>query len=338
MISLLEDYSLKSHNTFNVETKTRYFVECDNIPDLAHFLKHRPHKDLPVMVIGEGSNVLFKSDYNGLIIHPFIRGIDILQEDHTGITIRAGAGEKWDSFVEWAVGNQYGGIENLSLIPGSVGACPIQNIGAYGAEVSDFIESVETIDLQSGKSKTYTLAACGFGYRTSIFKTILKGKLVIINVVFRLSKSPVLRTEYGSIRERLKNYKSIDISTMRNVIMEIRSQKLPDPSSIGNAGSFFKNPEISILELKAILTRFPKIPNHPSEKAGFLKIPAAWLIEQCGWKGKRIGNAGTYPNQPLVLVNYGNATGHEILTLAEKIENDVFDKFNIRLEREVNVV
>jgi len=338
MITLFEDYSLKNHNTFNVEAKARYFAECDNIPDLVHFLRHRPYNDLPVMVIGEGSNVLFKSDFHGLIIHSFIRGIDILQEDHTGITIRAGAGEKWDSFVEWAVGNQYGGIENLSLIPGSIGACPIQNIGAYGVEISEFIESVETINLQDGKSKTFTLTECGFGYRTSIFKTVLIGKIIITNVVFRLTKSPVLKTEYGTIRERLKNFKYVDISTLRNVIINIRREKLPDPAIIGNAGSFFKNPVISNEELRIILGRFPEIPNHPAEIAGFRKIPAAWLIEQCGWKGRRTGDAGTYPNQPLVLVNYGKATGKEILELADSIAEDVLKKFNIRLEFEVNVV
>lgn len=338
MITLLEDYSLKNHNTFNVEAKARYFAECDNISDLVHFLRHRPYNDLPVMVIGEGSNILFKSDFNGIIIHPLIRGIDILHEDHTGITIRAGAGEKWDSFVEWAVGNQYGGIENLSLIPGSIGACPIQNIGAYGAEISEFIESVETINLENGKSKTFTIKECGFGYRTSIFKTVLKGKIIITNVVFRLTKSPVLKTAYGTIRERLKNFKYVNISTLREVIINIREEKLPDPAIIGNAGSFFKNPVISTEELRIILDRFPEIPNHPAEIASFRKIPAAWLIEQCGWKGKRIGDTGTWPAQPLVLVNYGKATGLEIQELVEKIENDVFERFNIRLEREVSVI
>ena len=338
MITLFEDYSLTNHNFFKVEAKARYFAECDTVFNLVHFIRHRPYADLPAMVIGEGSNILFKSDYNGLIIHPVIRGIDILHEDNTGVIVRAGAGENWDSFVKWAVEKRYGGIENLSLIPGSIGACPIQNIGAYGAEVSQVIESVETIDLLDGTSTTYNSSECGFGYRTSIFKGDLKGKKIITNVIFRLAKSPVLITGYGVISERLKKYKKIDINILRKVVIDIRRKKLPDPAKTANAGSFFKNPVVSDKELGMILYGFPDLPHFPAEDAGFWKLPAAWLIEKCGWKGKRIGDTGTWPAQPLVLVNYGKATGQDILKLSEKIEKDVLEKFGIRLEREVSVV
>ncbi len=338
MITLLEDYSLKNHNSFGVEAKARYFAECDTVSDLVHFIKHRPYTDLPVMVIGEGSNILFQSDYNGLIIQPVIRGIDILHEDHAGIIVRAGAGENWDSFVKWAVEKRYGGIENLSLIPGSLGACPIQNIGAYGAEVSQVIESVETIDLLDGTSKTFSSSECGFGYRTSIFKGDLKGKKIITNVIFRLTKLPVLITYYGVISERLKKYKKIDINILRKVVMDIRRERLPDPAKTGNAGSFFKNPVVSDEEFETIFSRFPDLPHFPAEDAGYRKISAAWLIEKCGWKGKRIGDTGIWPGQPLVLVNYGKATGQDILRLSENIAENVLEKFGIRLEREVSMV
>lgn len=338
MITLLEDFSLKNHNSFKIEARARYFAEADILSDLVYFIKHKPYTQLPVMVLGEGSNVLFKSDYDGIIIHPVIRGIDILHEDLTSINVRAGAGENWDSFVAWAVEHQYGGIENLSLIPGSLGACPVQNIGAYGAEVSEVIESVETIDLVDGNIKTFSVSECKFSYRTSIFKDDLMGKKIITSVVFHLTKSPVLKTDYGMIRERLTKYKDVNIGVLRMVVMDIRREKLPDPASTGNAGSFFKNPVISDEELRMILDRFPGIPNHPAEIAGYRKIPAAWLIEKCGWKGRRTNDAGTYPSQPLILLNYGKASGQEIWELSEKIAKDVLEKFNVQLEREVNVV
>ena len=338
MITLQEDFSLKNHNSFRVEAKTRYFAECDSVPDLIHFVRHRPHTDLPVMVLGEGSNILFKSDFNGTIVHPVIKGIDILHETHSDIIVKTGAGENWDSFVEWTVKKHYGGIENLSLIPGSVGACPIQNIGAYGTEVSEVIEAIETVDISNGKIKTFNLSECGFGYRTSIFRSDLKAKKIITYVVFRLAKSPVLKTDYEPISERLKKYKNMNISTLRTVVVNIRREKLPDPSKTGNAGSFFKNPVISDEEFGMIIHRFPDLPYYPAESTGYHKIPAAWLIEKCEWKGKRIGETGVWLGQPLVLVNYGEASGKDIFELSEKIAADVFAKFNVKLEREVNVV
>jgi UDP-N-acetylmuramate dehydrogenase len=303
-----------------------------------HFIKHNPNPQLPVMVLGEGSNILFKSDYNGILIHPVIRGMEIINKDRDSVFVKSGTGENWDTFVEWAVKQGFGGIENLSHIPGSVGASPIQNIGAYGVEVSEVIDSVETIDLMDGHLKSFTRSECDFGYRNSIFKNELKGKIIITGVIFRLSKSPVLKTNYSGISERLKKYKDININTLRIVVTEIRSEKLPDPARIGNAGSFFKNPVIADDEYRKLVSVFPEIPDHPADIPGYRKIPAAWLIEKCGWKGKRTGDAGTWSKQPLVMVNYGNATGKDILKMAEKITEDVLKKFGIKLEREVNVV
>ncbi|KPK83432.1 MAG: hypothetical protein AMS27_12880 [Bacteroides sp. SM23_62_1] len=337
-MKLFEDYSLKNHNSFKIDVKARYFAEADTITDLIHFVKHKPLTQLPLIILGEGSNVLFKSDYNGVIIHPIIRGIEVIHEDGKHVIVKAGAGENWDAFVEWAINRHYGGIENLSLIPGSVGACPVQNIGAYGVEVSEVIESVETIDMTDGELKLYSKPECNFGYRTSIFKNELKGDKIITSVLFRLSRSPVLKTDYGEIRKKLKKYKDFDIRTLRTVIMEIRQEKLPDPAQIGNAGSFFKNPVITDEEFKKLVRIYPEIPGHPSDTPGQWKIPAAWLIEKCGWKDRCIGEAGTWSRQPLVLVNYGNSTGKQILELAESITRDVSEKFSIQLEKEVNVI
>jgi UDP-N-acetylmuramate dehydrogenase len=338
MISLCENYSLKKHNSFGIDARTRYFAEADNESDLFHFLRNNPVPELPVLILGTGSNVLFVSDFEGLIIHPSIKGIEVIEERSDYVTVRAGAGEIWDSFVEWTVKKNYGGIENLSLIPGSVGASPVQNIGAYGCEVSEVIEQVETVHTGNGIKKIYHNKECRFGYRTSIFKTDLRSREIITYIVFRLSKIPVLKTGYGAIREGLKKYNEPSVITVRDVIIGIRSEKLPDPVKLGNAGSFFKNPALNEEEFRSFIRSHPDAPNFRAEQEGFHKISAAWLIEQCGWKGRRIGDAGTYPLHPLVLVNYGNATGKEIYELSEKIRADVFTSFSIQLESEVNLV
>jgi UDP-N-acetylmuramate dehydrogenase len=338
MITLREDYSLKNHNSFGIDARARYFAEIDNTSDLIHFIRNNPVPGIPVMILGAGSNILFAGDYNGLIIHPFIKGIEIISESSDLVTVRVGAGEIWDNFVEWAVKRDLGGIENLSLIPGSVGASPVQNIGAYGCEVSEVVEQVETIDISDGREKTYPRKDCRFGYRKSIFKTDLKDRSIITYIVFRLSRIPVLKTGYGAVLERLKKYDKPSLSAVREVIIGIRSEKLPDPAKIGNAGSFFKNPALNEEEFRSFALSHPDVSHFKAEEEGYHKIPAAWLIEQCGWKGSRIGDAGTYPLQPLVLVNYGNATGKEIYELSEKIRDDVFKTFDIRLEREVNLV
>jgi len=337
MITLRENYSLKKHNSFGIDARATYFAEAYSEADLINVLHNDPLPRKPVLILGEGTNVLFVSDFDGLIIHPKITGIKIIKEDNHFVVVRVGAGENWDNFVEWAVGKNLGGIENLSNVPGSVGASPVQNIGAYGCEASEVIEYVETLIIPDGISKTYRKDECGFGYRTSIFKTELKDRVIITNVSFRLSKTPLLKTGYGAIRQRLKKNNSPSIVDMRKVIIDIRNEKLPDPEKIGNAGSFFKNPVLREDEFRSFILKYPDAPNFKAEYAGSYKIPAAWLIEQCGWKGKRIGNAGTYSLQPLVLVNYGNATGKEIYELSENIRQDIFSKFNIILEREVNL-
>jgi UDP-N-acetylmuramate dehydrogenase len=338
MITLRENYSLKNHNSFGIDVRARYFADIDNESDLAQFIRHNPATGLPLMILGAGNNILFVSDYEGLIIHPLIQGIEVLQENTSSVTVRVGAGVLWDSFVEWAVSKNYGGVENLSLIPGSVGASPVQNIGAYGSEAAEIIEKVETTQIRNGRKKIFRPTDCRFGYRTSIFKTDLRSMVIISHVVFRLSKRPVLKTEYGEMHERLKKYKETSVHEVREVIIEIRSEKLPDPQKIGNAGSFFKNPVLSENEFHSFIHNHPDAPNYQAEMKGFHKIPAAWLIEQCGWKGRRIGATGTYSRQPLVIVNYGNATGKEIYEFSEKIREDVLKSFRIRLEREVNVV
>ncbi len=337
MITLRENYSLKKHNSFGIDARATFFAEADNETDLINLLHNNPVPRLPVMILGEGSNVLFVQDFGGLIIHPKITGIKVIQEDNFFIKVRVGAGENWDQFVEWAVEKNLGGIENLSRIPGSVGASPVQNIGAYGCEVSDVIEYVETLEIPDGTRKVYRKNECSFGYRTSIFKAGLKDRVIITHVLFRLSKTPILKTDYGVVRERLKKYDTPSIANLRQVIVDIRKEKLPVPEEIGNAGSFFKNPVLREDEFRSFILRYPDAPNFRTEQEGYYKIPAAWLIEQCGWKGKRVGNAGTYPLQPLVIVNWGNATGKEIYELSENIRQDVFRKFDIILEREVNL-
>jgi UDP-N-acetylmuramate dehydrogenase len=338
MITLRENYSLKKHNSFGIDARTRYFAEADNEPDLISLLKHNPAPRLPVLVLGEGSNILFISDYDGIILHPKITGIEIISETNDFLTVRAGAGENWDRFVAWAVDKELGGIENLSLIPGSVGASPVQNIGAYGSEVSEVIDSVETIRVSDGIRKVYPNNECNFGYRMSTFKTELKNRVIITHVLFRLSRKPSLKTGYGAIKERLKNSDKPSVGDLRKVIIEIRNEKLPVPQKTGNAGSFFKNPVLNEEDFRSFIHKYPDAPNFRAEKDDLHKISAAWLIEQCDWKGKRIGNAGTYQFQPLVIVNYGNATGREIYELSETIRKDVFSKFNIMLETEVNLV
>jgi UDP-N-acetylmuramate dehydrogenase len=337
MITLHEYYSLKKHNSFGIDAKASFFAEADSEADLMNLLHNDPVPRKPVMILGEGTNVLFVRDFDGLIIHPKITGIKVIKEDNHFAIVRVGAAENWDNFVQWAVEKNLGGIENLSRIPGSVGASPVQNIGAYGCEASEVIEYVETLDIPDGISKTFRKDECNFGYRTSIFKTELKDRVIITYVSFRLLKKHILKTDYGVIRERLKKYDTPSIGDLRKVINDIRNEKLPDPEKIGNAGSFFKNPVLIEDEFRSFILKYPDAPNFRTDRAGFYKIPAAWLIEQCGWKGKRVGNAGTYPLQPLVLVNYGDATGQEIYELSENIRKDVFNKFNITLEREVNL-
>ena len=337
MPDILQNHPLRDLNTFHVDAGARYFCECRSIKELQELIQDPLFQSGPRLILGEGSNILFKDDFAGLVVRPLILGREIIDEDRANVLVQAGAGENWDDFVGWATTWNFGGIENLSLIPGSVGSSPIQNIGAYGVEVEHCLERVLALDILTGQKLTFEKEACRFGYRDSIFKQTWKQKCIVTSVVFRLAKQPVLNTSYQPVSDKLAGRASPTIGEMRQAIIEIRESKLPDPKRLGNAGSFFKNPVIHEAEYDLLLGKYPDIPSYPAP-AGARKVPAAWLIEHCGWKGKRLGDAGTFEKQPLVLVNHGNATGRQILDLAENIEADVSEKFGIKLEREVNVV
>jgi UDP-N-acetylmuramate dehydrogenase len=337
MPDIRQNHPLRDLNTFHVDAGARYYCECPGIKDLQELISDPVFLKGPCLILGEGSNILFTDDFQGLVIRPRILGREIVAEDRTTVQIQVGAGENWDEFVAWTTTWDFGGIENLSLIPGSVGSSPIQNIGAYGVEVQQAIERVFAIDILTGQKLTFENEACLFGYRNSIFKGSWKHKCIVTSVVFRLAKKPVLNTGYQQVADKMAGRSRQNVATLRQVIIEIRESKLPDPIQLGNAGSFFKNPAVSEVQFESLFKKFPDIPSYPAP-AGSRKIPAAWLIEQCGWKGKRIGDAGTFEKQPLVLVNHGNATGRQILDLAKSIENDVFGKYGIKLEKEVNIV
>jgi len=289
------------------------------------------------MVLGEGSNVLFTGDFNGTIIHPALKGIEILSEDQDKVRVKAFSGENWDEFVKYCVEKNWYGLENLSLIPGSVGSSPVQNIGAYGVEAKDLILQVEGIMMETGEKMTFSNSECRFDYRNSIFKQDLKNRFLITAVSFSLDKHPRFELSYGQVEKEFMKKPVQDLHALRQTIIEIRESKLPDPSKLGNAGSFFKNPVITDSEYDILKVKYQGLPFYPA-KMGYKKIPAAWLIEQSGWKGVREGNTGTYPTQPLVIVNYGNATGSEIFRFAEKVIDSVRKKFGVRLEMEVNLV
>lgn len=294
----------------------------------------------PVLILGGGSNILFTDHVRALVLKNEIRGKQVVSEDEETVLVEAGSGENWHAFVLWCLEHAFGGVENLSLIPGTVGAAPIQNIGAYGIELSSVFEKLEAVELKSGTLRTFHRDECRFGYRDSIFKHALKGKYFITRIFLRLTKAPhhQVETSYGALRAALREM-DIDRPTIQQVsqaVIQVRTSKLPDPEHLGNAGSFFKNPLITEEKLADLKTRFPDIVHYPAGE-GMVKIPAGWLIEQCGWKGKRIGHTGCYEKQALVLVNYGGATGEEVLALARRIERSVKEKFGIRLEPEVNL-
>jgi len=337
MSEFLENYSLEKRNTFGLQVSCRYFFEATNLPDLLAYMKIGLKTDSQFMILGEGSNILFTSDYPGIIICPAMKGIDVTQENKEYVMVKARAGENWDGFVNYCVERGWSGLENLSLIPGSVGSSPVQNIGAYGVEAKDTIREVEGFFIHSGDHKTFSNAECRFAYRNSIFKHELKNRFVITSVSFLLKKKPNFNIAYGPVETEFRKKPVQDLASLRQTIIEIRESKLPDPSKLGNAGSFFKNPVISNPDFNTLISRFPEIPSYPSG-AHDTKIPAAWLIENAGWKGVREGNTGTYPSQPLVIVNYGGASGKEILDFAKKIKASVADKFGVELEMEVNLV
>ena len=338
MIRFSENYSLKQHNTFGIDALAKYFFEFTDIEDLAVFLNSNESiGEEKILVIGEGSNILLLNDFDGLVIHPNLPGIQIVKEDRQNIWIEVGAGEVWDEFVQFTVDYGLGGIENLSLIPGSVGAAPVQNIGAYGQEVGNVVEKVKGFDLVLKKQVEYLAEQCEFGYRSSIFKYALKNSFVITSVVFKLEKFPEFVLGYGDVEKRAREKGEITLVNIRKSIIEIRQSKLPDTKEIGNAGSFFKNPEVDTDLAESLKNRFENMPVYPGSN-GKVKLAAGWLIEKAGWKGVRDGEVGVHEKQALVIVNYGNATGKQIFDFSSKIKQSVFEKFGVDLEREVNCV
>lgn len=339
-MQIQKNVSLKSFNTFGINVKTAYFYEVKTVEELMVFLQENK-KVLyePLLILGGGSNLLFTKDFPGIVLKNNIRGIEVIREDEDNAWVQVGAGENWHTFVLHCIGLGYGGIENLSLIPGTVGAAPMQNIGAYGVEIKDVFEQLEAIHIETGELSYFTNDDCRFGYRESVFKNIYKDKFIITSVTLRLSKRPVINTSYGAIEQTLQSMgiTSPGIQDVSNAVIHIRQSKLPDPAAIGNAGSFFKNPVIEKTVYENLKAEYPEIPGYevsPHE----MKIPAGWLIEQCGWKGKRFGDVGVHKNQALVLVNYGNAAGEAVKELAFKIRDSVIEQFGIELNPEVNMI
>ena len=336
MPAFSQNHPLDNLNTFGVSAKAKHFYEAQSLNDLMNAVKAIP-KNSPLLVLGGGSNVLFTNDFDGTVIRPNIMGIEEIYSDKDFVTLSVGAGEDWDEFVGKTVEMGLGGLENLSLIPGNVGASPIQNIGAYGVEAKDCIEWVVGLSIETLEMVKYTNPECNFGYRDSIFKRELKGKVIVTHVCFKLAKKPTLKTHYGNLEEELSKLGSKNLQSVRQAVINIRNAKLPDPKTLGNAGSFFKNPIITVELAKKLQNFYGTIPTYPvTEK--LVKLPAGWLIEKAGWKGKRTGNVGVHQNQALVLVNYGGARGTDVLALAKQIQDSVSEKFAVELEMEVNVV
>ncbi len=339
MLTVQSNVSLKPYNTFGIDVAAKYLVEVSNTSDIQTVLHLSNLQTLPKLILGGGSNILFTQDFDGLVVKMALKGIETLSETDDYVWLKVGAGEKWHDLVMYSVSKGYGGLENLSLIPGTVGAAPIQNIGAYGVELKETFVQLEAVDLKTGELKIFSKPDCRFGYRDSIFKQEAKDTYIITSVTFLLNKKPKFKTEYGDIQRTIEQMgvKELSIKAISDAVIKIRSSKLPDPAEIGNAGSFFKNPEISQHLFDKLKANYTDIPGYPAQK-GFVKVPAGWLIEQSGWKGKRIGNIGVHTKQALVLVNYGNGRGIEIRQLAEKIIESVLEKFGVRLSPEVNFI
>ena len=338
MLQIQENVSLKNFNTFGVEANARYFVEINHPDELAELFMDPQWRQMKTLVLGGGSNMLLLNDFEGLVVRINIRGIEhrISKND---VFVEAGAGEAWNDLVNYCAIRGYAGLENLSLIPGSVGAAPIQNIGAYGVEIKDVFHSCRAFELATGTFRTFNKEDCRFAYRESIFKNELKDRYIITSVKLHLSLKPNFNLKYGAIEQELQN-RGIGAPTLKDVsqvVSHIRVSKLPDPSTIGNAGSFFKNPVIGVPQFNEIQSKFPDIVHYPAGE-GEVKLAAGWLIEQCGWKGKVTGNTGTWKNQALVLVNHGGATGTEVYNLSSQIIDSVYIKFGVTLQREVNII
>ncbi|OJW69986.1 MAG: UDP-N-acetylenolpyruvoylglucosamine reductase [Candidatus Amoebophilus sp. 36-38] len=338
-MNLQENISLELLNTFHIAAKARYYSLIKDAHMLQLLLKHPFIQNLPKLILGGGSNILFVKDFEGWVIQMALEGIQQVEEDSNHILLRVGAGVSWHQLVVYCVNKEYAGIENLSLIPGTVGAAPIQNIGAYGVEFSEVFESLEALEISTGIIKKFKKDDCAFGYRDSIFKSSLQGQYIILYVTLRLSRQLTFHTSYGVIQEVLAamQVKELSIQAISDAVIHIRQQKLPDPTLIGNAGSFFKNPVIEQHLANRLKNEYPNLPSYP-QADGQIKLPAAWLIEQCGWKGYRHGAVGVHPHQALILVNYGGASGQAIYQLAQEIQQSVAKKFGINLVPEVNII
>jgi UDP-N-acetylmuramate dehydrogenase len=338
-LKLSTNFSLKQYNTFGIDATAKYFATFTSPDELKELLSKIEKTGENQLILGGGSNILFTKNFDGFVLKNELKGIELIKEDVHHYYIKVAAGENWHQFVMHCVHNNYAGLENLSLIPGNAGASPMQNIGAYGVEIKDVFESLEALNKESKIIYTFSANDCAFGYRESVFKSKYKDRFVILSVTFRLNKNPVFNTSYGAIELELEKMgaKELSIRTISQAVINIRSSKLPDPQKIGNAGSFFKNPAVANKEYKSLQNQYPDIPHYTINETQ-VKIPAAWLIDQCGWKGYRKADAGVHILQPLVLVNYGNAAGKEIFLLSKKIQQSVHKKFGIELETEVNIM
>lgn len=334
-----ENIALKPYNTFGIQAQAKYFASFESVDGLQELLNYKLQSENSKLILGGGSNLLFTKDFEGLVLKNEIRGIEAVAQDEEYVYVKAGGGENWHQFVLYCLAHNYAGVENLSLIPGNVGASPMQNIGAYGVEIKDVFHQLEAFHLDEKTTHLFSLQDCGFGYRESVFKRQYKNQFVIASVSFRLRKTPVFNTSYGAINAELENMgvKELSIQAISQAVINIRSSKLPDWKLTGNAGSFFKNPQIPNEQFELIKKEFPAIVAFPAGM-DYTKLAAGWLIEQCGWKGYREGDAGCYPKQALVLVNWGNAKGEDIYALSEKIIRSVEEKFGVVLEREVNII
>jgi UDP-N-acetylmuramate dehydrogenase len=337
-MQLSENVSLRLYNTFGIDARARYFAPFTAAEELRALLEDSRLGAQPHMILGGGSNILFTRDFEGTVLKNDIKGITLLREDDEHIYVRVGAGENWHGFVLHCIANNWAGLENLSLIPGNVGASPMQNIGAYGVEIKDTFFELEAWHLHDHEAVTFSNADCAFGYRDSVFKRQYKNQFAILYVTYRLNKQPRFNTSYGAIEEELKRMgvQELSIGAISQAVINIRSSKLPDPAKIGNAGSFFKNPTVNAERFAALQQAFPDIVAYPQN--GGYKLAAGWLIEQCGWKGFRKGDAGVHAKQALVLVNYGHAAGGDIYQLSQDVLDSVEEKFGVALEREVNII
>ncbi len=334
-----ENISLLPYNTFHIDVASKYFTEIKTENDFSELLREEKFQSNQKLILGGGSNILFTKNFDGIVVKNSFNGISVVKEDENYVWVKAAAGEGWHQFVLWCIEKKLAGLENLSLIPGQVGAAPMQNIGAYGVEIKDLFDELEAIEIATGEKVNFKNAECEFGYRESVFKNKFKNQFLISSVTFRLNKTPKFNINYGDIKMTLDEMRvnELTIKAVSDAVIKIRSSKLPDPNVLGNAGSFFKNPVISKDEFDLFISKNPLAHNYP-QKDGTIKVPAGWLIEQCGWKGKVVGHTGSHKSQALVLVNYGGATGNEVYQLALDIQKSVHDKFGITIQPEVNLV